>query len=508
MAKSGDAQAILHQAVASHRSGDLDRARRLYRKCLKRHPDNADALHFLGLLESQANRSDEAEKLFSQAVASMRRSGGSNPNYDHALNNLGNAYRANGKLERALDAYREVLCRAPDNAMVLNNAGIVLKDMGELAEARQHFLRAVALVPGYVEAHANLGNVYRQQGLLDDAVKAYRKALALDGGHAGAHINLAHTLLALGDYEQGWREYEWRWKANRWKRRPYRFRDWKGDDAGDKTVLVFAEQGVGDELMFASCYGDLAARAGHVVVECDPRLEALFSRSFPAMTCRGMDRSSEVAEWLQEVPAPDVQVAAGTVPLYLRPGPDSFPSQEGYLVADPDRVADWRNRYRALGPGFRVGISWRGGSVPADRRARSLDLMQWQEIFTVPGVTFVNLQYGDCREDIELARNRLGVEVHHWEDANPLKDMDSFAAQIQALDLVLSIDNSTVHMAGALGAETWVMQPFAGDWRWRQGEESSCWYPSLRQFWQPRPGDWDAVKASVARELARRAGGR
>jgi hypothetical protein len=200
-----------------------------------------------------------------------------------------------------------------------------------------------------------------------------------------------------------------------------------------------------------------------------------------------------------------VQILAGSLPLYLRKTPQAFPTHTGYLVPDSVLREKWRVRFAELGPGMKIGISWRGGHVSQTRK-RSTELTQWEESLKLPGLHFINLQYGDCVAELSDVRERLGVIIHDWEDADPLKDLDNFSAQIAALDLVISVDNATVHMAGALGVEVWVLQPYSPDWRWLHGHDTSLWYPSLHHIRQSSAGDWHSTFGRVTSKLVSRIG--
>jgi hypothetical protein len=186
----------------------------------------------------------------------------------------------------------------------------------------------------------------------------------------------------------------------------------------------------------------------------------------------------------------------------LRPDLTSFPKQKSYLVSDDEKVEEWKSRYRELGAGLKVGVSWRGGSTPDVIRVRSTNLKQWADLFAVSGVHFINLQHGDCREEIRKAEEDLGAKIYDWEDADPLKDLDGFAAKISVLDLVISTDNATVHMAGSLGVPVWVLLPHICDWRWMLNFEDTPWYETVRLFRQKGLGDWGEVFERVLKVLS------
>ncbi|MCH7782306.1 methyltransferase domain-containing protein [candidate division KSB1 bacterium] len=189
------------------------------------------------------------------------------------------------------------------------------------------------------------------------------------------------------------------------------------------------------------------------------------------------------------------------MPRYCRRDLSDFPHRRRFLVADKVRIAEWKARLATLGDGLKVGISWQGGNKPAIRKSRSTTLDQWMPLLKMPGIDFVNLQYGDCTQELEELRNESDVTISHWEESDPLQDLDGFAAQISALDLVISIDNSTVHMAGALGVPVWTLLPVSPNWRWMLERDDSPWYPSMRLFRQTEPMEWESVFARVADEL-------
>jgi hypothetical protein len=239
------------------------------------------------------------------------------------------------------------------------------------------------------------------------------------------------------------------------------------------------------------------ATAARCILECDPRLVALFRRSYPQMD---VVAESEATPKLPH----DVQLPIGSIAQFVRRDLASFPDRRGFLVPDESRVAAWRNRYRELPAGFTVGISWRGGADAERQRRRSIPLDRWRPLLETPGVNFVALQYGEHEDELRAVERTAGIPIHRWPDADPLRDLDGFAARIAALDLVISVDNSTVHFAGGLGVPGWVLLPFDPDWRWMLDHDDSPWYPSLRLFRQPRPGDWAPVLQDVCRELRER----
>jgi len=272
---------------------------------------------------------------------------------------------------------------------------------------------------------------------------------------------------------------------------------WAGEPLEGRNIFVWAEQGVGDQIMFAGLLPDLLATGAKAIVEADARLLSLLKRSFPEprFLARGVPTTVPEAE------RPHFQVARGSLCRWLRPRLDLFPGHGGYLRADGERVRRLRDRYRAELPGrMLVGVSWRGGSRGPDL-LRSIPLERWTPILRLAGFAFVSLQYGEDAPEIEDARGRLGIEVSSDPEIDRMNDLDGLAAQAAAMDLVLSIDNTTAHMAGALGRPVWILLPSEPNWRWRATGQRSHWYPTARLFRQPGRGDWDCVLAAMREAL-------
>jgi hypothetical protein len=257
---------------------------------------------------------------------------------------------------------------------------------------------------------------------------------------------------------------------------------------------VYGEQGLGDEIMFASCVPDAIRDVGHCVIECAPKLEPLFRRSFPAATVYAATDGT--------VPGPvrergiDCEVPAGSLPLYYRSTVQAFPAHTGYLKADPERIERWRARLESLGgAGFNIGISWRGGSHKTRRPLRSVALDRWGPILQVPGTNLVSLQY-DAVPDELAELDRQGITLTHWPDA--ISDYEETAALVSAVDLVISVCTAVIHLGGALGRPVWVMAPYSPEWRYGFSGTAMPWYPAVRVYRQPQFGAWDPVIADVA----------
>jgi tetratricopeptide (TPR) repeat protein len=324
------------------------------------------------------------------------------------------------------------------------------------------------------------------------AIAAYQEAIRLDPTNAKAHWNLAHSYLLQGDFARGWPEHEWRGPAGEVEFDHYTQPRWDGSPLAGKSLVVFGEQGLGDEVMFASCYEELVDQAGECIFVCDPRLVALLGRSFPRAKVFGHRRRRDRAPFAVEQRV-DWQIAAGSLPMYLRRKAVDFPGRRSYLLPDAAAVNQWKQRFARLGHGLKIGISWRAGGRPSERQRRTTELADWRPLFALPGIQWMNLQYGHVGEDLAVAKKDLGITIYDFAEGDPLVDLDQFAAKVAALDLVISVGNATLHLAGALGVPGWGILPLVPGWRWQIAGPTSPWYPSVRLYRQQLAERWDDV---------------
>jgi Tfp pilus assembly protein PilF len=396
--------------------------------------------------------------------------------------------RAVSRLERAVAV-------DPDHAQAHNALGYVLfRDLGEYERGAHHIARALHLDPDDPNYLCNRTMLLIHGGEYESAVQLCDRLLQAGASLPEARLNRALARLTMGDFERGFEDYEARKQVRcNFQPRHLPWPEWQGEETAGKTLFVYGEQGIGDEIMFASCLQELIGRAGHCIVECAPALEKLFARSFPRATVRARETTTHAD-------MADFQVAAGSLPLHLERGRRGFPSHDGYLEADPLRVSYWSQRLEALGPGLKVGISWRGGAVSTRRSLRSTELQAWEPLLRTAGAHFVSLQYGDCEQERALFERHHGIGFAHWQEA--VDDFDETAALVGALDLVVSVCTAVVHLAGALGRPVWVLVPTTPEWRYGADSRSMPWYPGSVLLRQRAPGDWGPVIGDAARRLA------
>lgn len=330
---------------------------------------------------------------------------------------------------------------------------------------------------------------------------AARRALALNPADAGAAWCLAQAALMAGDLATGWRWYEAGFAIGaRWPDRRHVLPPWRGEPLAGRRLLVWSEQGVGDQLLLASCLSDLLARTDACVIETIPRLVPLFARSFPGAEVRAQIYDLARADF-QEVGDCDCQISLGTLPALVRRRLADFPNHAGYLVPDPERVAAWRNHLAALGPGLKVGIAWRSraNSPHNDRFHSRLDA--WGPVLGIPGIHFVNLQYEDAEAELLDAEARFGVSIHRLPGVDLMNDLDEMAAVSQALDLVVATFASAAEMAGSVGTPVLMLAPTRVNYKYL-GSDRLPWLPSITPFFRERWGeDWHRVLGKVAEDL-------
>ncbi len=475
-------------ATVLRAAGRLDEAESAYRQALRSSPDDPDLHNSLGTICSGAGRAAEAESHY-RAALRLR------PDHAEACANLGAALRQLGRLDEAEASFSTALALRPDIAEAHSGLGNVLLSRGRAAAAESSHRTALGLKPDYAEAHSNLGDALLTLGRVAEAEASYRTALRLKPGFADGHYSLGHFLLLTGQLAEGWMEYEWRGASHGAGRRDFTAPLWRGEALDGRTLLLHAEQGQGDALQFCR-YVPLLARQARIVLEVQPALRRLLSR------LPGADRVVARGEAL---PAFDVHCPLLSVPHRLGTTLDTIPAPIPYLTADRQDAAAWQRRLAAL-DGLKVGLVWAGGihagqamSAMFDAR-RSVALDRLSPLADVEGVSFVSLQTG--APAAQAAEPPPGMVLHDF--TAELRDFADTAALIDALDLVISVDTAVAHLAGALGKPVWLLNRFLPCWRWLLDRDDSPWYPTLRQFRQPAPGDWDSVTAAVKAALAQR----
>lgn len=373
--------------------------------------------------------------------------------------------------------------------------GLEMLKQGRYESSLTEFDQAIRGAPKMVDAWCNMGVALQFLGRLEESEAKLRHAIELQPNSATARLNLAMTLLLDQQFAEGWDEYEHRWKTPSFGNQPAGIiamaTSWQGQSLAGKSILVYGEQGIGDEVMFHSCMPDLITKAGQVLISCEPRLVPILRRSFPEAIVFEADRMGK-PDWRKQVGQIDFQTAVGSLPRWFRRDLDSFPRPESYLSVDPLLAEYWRNTTASDRPA--IGISWRGG-VAQDRELRSTELRTWEPLLKSIDANWISLQYGDHCDELRETAQRSGVQVQHFQRLDPLSDLDDFMAMLLSLDLVISVDNSTVHFAGALGVPTIAMlaYPSKSHWRWGCPGQETDWYRSVELLRKQPGGSWSAT---------------
>jgi tetratricopeptide (TPR) repeat protein len=372
---------------------------------------------------------------------------------------------------------------------------------GDYTGAVEASEKAISLNANEHSVYVTRGSALLALGKIEEAAASYQRALRVQPNNPDALFHLGMVNLMRGRYRAGWSGFEYRFKIRRANRRTCEPR-WNGTSLRGRVLHVMREQGLGDDIMYSSCYPQLIRDAKHCFIECEPRLEKLFTRSFPGATFIPLvDNATK--ESVQQRDDFDIRIFSASVPGYLRNSLSDFPRHQGYLRVDPERAAFWRDRLASLGDGLKIGISWRGGTAHTNQRRRTLLLDELQPLLSLPGVRWVNLQYGDRGAEISGVGAAHGIAITDWPEAID-GDYDETAALVSELDLVVSVCTSVIHLGGALGRPVFVMVPSAPEWRYGLKGETMPWYPTVRLFRQARAGVWDDVIQGIRDALLQR----
>ncbi|MCP4316518.1 MAG: tetratricopeptide repeat protein [Hyphomicrobiales bacterium] len=464
----------------------------LCQRGLTESPDDEELLAHLGMICLDLGREQEA-------VDHLERSVGPGNHRSAYRVDLARAYFAAGRIADGVDQCELWLSQNPGSPALQIQIAKLLQNYNCLSEAEECYRNAIQSLPRNAEARLNLGNCLSGLGRIEDAEMELRRAIAIRPEYAEAHNALGLLLLSLGRFEHAWEELEWRWQTRKLSNHERRFGHprWNGEDLTTSRLLVWLEQGVGDEVFYAGILPDLVAAGFDCLVETDPRLVQLMRRSFPGTDFiartdppHGSARGSDIS----------YEIAAGSLWGRFRRDRASLPAKP-YLRADPGRTGQIDGRLSKQSKDrLKIGVSWYSAN-PRSGVRRSIPLVQWKSIFETQNCQFISLQYGGNSAEIAALREKHGIDILEDDTIDLWNDLDSVAALLSTLDLVISIDNSTVHMAGALGVPTWVLLASRHDARWlREGAECP-WYAAVKLFRQEDFNDWSTVLETVASEL-------
>lgn len=462
-------------------TGAIDEAITHLREAIRLRPDYAEAHRGLGIALGRQNKVEES-------IAELRRAIALNPEDAEAHNQLGNRLKQKGRLEEAEASYRRALALQPDLVDAHNNLGNVHFRRGRLDAAEACYRKTLALRADYPDGHGNLGIVHMGRCDYDAAIASLRRALELRPSYPEAGCNLGQALLVLGRFREGWERYEARWKLPNMPARPFRQPCWRGESLLGRTILLHAEQGLGDAIQFVRFVPLIRALGADIVLEAPRELMRLFA----PIAVDGV----RLVQRDHELPHFDLHCPLLSLPGALGCDLGDIPAAVPYLAADPAAVGQWRAR---LGGGDRlhVGLVWAGNPQHGNDLNRSFPPLAFRPLLELPGISFHSLQKQQRPGDAaHLAQ--LGTVHDH---AAELGDFCDTAAALSALDLLIAADTSVVHLAGALARPVWTLLPFSPDWRWLIGRNDSPWYPTMRLYRQSQARDWEGVMRRVAVDL-------
>lgn len=519
-----------------------------YRRSLDLNPRNADAYNNLGTTLLQKGELDEAITSYQRAISMSSDNG-------LIYNNLGNAFRAKRNYDGAVRCYQEAINRLPDSCDVYNNMGNVyadkkefiraltyyeealqcssgnaqtyynmanaFKEMEDYEQAEEYYQKALCLNPDFIEAYYNLGNAqrfmgkydaaihnygetlkrkqdyleaynnlgvaFKEKGDMESAIISYKKAVMINPNIAETQWNLSLAYLLSGNFEEGWKRYEWRWQKGDYAsyKRNFSQPQWEGEDISGKVLYLHAEQGYGDAIQFVR-YTDLIAQKGtRVILEAPKALLRLF------MTVKGVD---QVVRRGDDIPDFDFHCPLLSLPRVFGTVMETVPAKVPYICADPELQKIWHEKLLKHGAKFKVGLVWSGNPEHKNDRNRSVAFDCFIPLLDLHQILFFSLQKGETAKEA----TNLPEGLHIIDYADELNDFADTAGLIMNLDLIVTVDTATAHLAGALGKPVWTMLPYAPDWRWLLGREDSIWYPTMKLFRQQKPGDWASVVRGIS----------
>jgi tetratricopeptide (TPR) repeat protein len=466
------------------KTGQIDEAIFFYQKTVQLNPSNAGAHYCLAVALQERGRFDDALASYAKVLQI-------NPNHADTYNNIGSVLQEKGDLVKAVNYYRKALSLNPDLFMAYNNLGNAFLEKGQFDDAVAHYQKAVGLNPNFAGAYCNLGVALQNRKDIHEAVSAYRKAIGLEPDCIDAHWNLSLALLLAGRFREGWKEYEWRLKKEDHifygRRFPHQVWDGVSDIAG-RTLLLHAEQGLGDTIQFIRYAPLVAQRGARVIVECQKELKTLL---------QSIEGIHTVIAYGEKWPEFDMHCPLLSLPLLFDTTLDTIPAVIPSMNANAPSRERWREKVQHDNSRRKIGLVWAGSPANTKGLYRSCPLETFSPLAGIDDITFYSLQKGAASRQAQDPPKGMNL-LDYTED---IHDFSDTAACMQNLDLIISVDTAAAHLAGALGRPVWTLLPFNPDWRWMLTREDSPWYPAMRLFRQPSFGDWESVMARVADAL-------
>ena len=459
-----------------------------FSKAINIQPNFDQAHNNLGNVQEETGRLREAIKSYKKAIEI-------NPNYAEAYSNLGNALAELDNNMEAFISQKKAVELEPYNSEFNNNLGIALKDLGKFEESIFSYNKAIKLNPSYAEAYSNLGNALTELGNFKEAIINYEHAIRLNPKYKKANLNEALVRLKLEEFEIGWKKYEMR--LGEGTNIPIRYpveKIWNGNYLSG-TLLVWGEQGLGDHIIFSSMLTDLSKYAKNIILEIDGRLENLLKRYFKEkniLNIKILNKKKIMYNF-------DKHIAIGSLGQYLRKSKKSFESTpKKFFVSSSTKEKELKINL-SQNKKLKIGISWR--TLNNKQKFRNINLEEMLPIFSNSNCEFIDLQFGKFENDLAYLRSEHGINIISINEIDNYNNIDNLASLINCLDLVITIQNTNAHLAGALGKETWLMLAKNARWHWFTSEKKSIWYPAIKIFKQKKIGIWNSVINDISINL-------
>jgi tetratricopeptide (TPR) repeat protein len=480
------AAGAMETARKFQQAGHFQQAEDIYRRILREQPNNSAVCFSLAFVLQEKGNIEEAVTYYQKTLKL-------NSQFVDAYYNLGSIFQRTGRLDEAVFYYEKTFQANPRHAMAYNNMGSILQQKGRVDEAIVLYQKSLQYNPGLLSAYNNLGLAFQEKGMFEEAIKCHRKALSLNQEHAIVHFNLGVLLLMHGELEKGWEEYEWRKRMHGYRARSFTQPLWDGGDIEGRTILLYSEtgyEGFGDVIQFIRYAPLISERGAKVIVECRNEIRTLLEN------VKGVE---QVATNNGHLPAFDLHCPFMSLPFVFRTTLESIPSTTPYITVGRQLVRKWEERIQDNRSKFNIGLVWAGDLRHPRVQYRSCSIEAFQPLSELDGITLFSLQKGDAAKAAKGPAE--GMKIIDYTEA--VSDFADAAACMENLDLIISVDTAAAHLAGAIGKPVWTLLPFVPEWRWLLDREDSPWYPTMRIFRQPSPGDWKSVITHVADEIKR-----
>lgn len=484
--------ALIRLARAYRDTGENGKSLELLKKALPEYTNNPDI--YYGLAKSEYNLLD-----YDSSLVNINKALSIEPSHYQSISLKSLILIHDEKYEDAASLLKELIKKYPDKHEAYANLATVYFALFRYEESLELAQLAVGFTPDNSDNLYQLAKSYYFQHDIDKAIEYYEKAILIDKDFTEAHWGLAQSYLIQGNFSSGFDEYEWRKKRAPGTKRTIdvTYAEAAEDDLAGSTVLLLPEQGIGDEVMFTMCIHRMVETSEHVIIACDSRLKTIFKESFPECSVVSITEFQD-GKVPDHVPTPDYYYLAGSAfAQFNKPEPSSI---SPHLVANDTLVRSWYKELSSLPGRLKIGISWKGGAESIAKHSRSMSLEKLGSVLT-DDHSYINLQYGDVKKEIDAFNNSSNVKIVDYTDIDPITELDNFLALIDCLDLVISIDNSTVHFSAAVGCETWTLIPYVPDWRWLTTGDRSVWYTDMRLYRQDHTRRWNKVLQDVKKDL-------